>query len=230
MGEIYADRAEAGIALAAELTEYAHRDDVVILGLPRGGVPVAFEIARVLKAPLGTLVVRKLGVPGHEELAFGAIAEGGFKVVNQDMLDGLNLSDAAIDEVIAREKVELERRRCAYTAGVPAADVEDKVVIIVDDGLATGATMEAAVKAVDARSPKAIVVAAPVAPPGSCRDFGHVRKVRCVCAVNPEPFYSVGLYYTDFTETPDHVVTDLLKRANAEDLVGTATTGQGGIG
>ena len=228
MGEKYADRAEAGIALAAKLAEYADRDDVVVLGLPRGGVPVAFEIARALRAPLGTLVVRKLGVPGHEELAFGAIAEGGFKVVNADMLGGLNLSDAAIDEVIAREKIELERRRCAYSSGGPAPDIEDKVVIIVDDGLATGATMEAAVKAVDAHSPKAIVVAAPVAPHESCYDFGRTRNVSCVCAMNPEPFYSVGLYYTDFTETPDHVVTDLLKRARGPEFRNAAAASQGG--
>lgn len=213
MGEKFADRAEAGAALAAKLSKYAGRDDVAVLGLPRGGVPVAFEVAKALHAPLDTIVVRKLGVPGHEELAFGAIAEGGHKVVRKDMLAGLNMSDAAVDEVVAREKVELERRHCLYKGSRGELDLKDKVVIIVDDGLATGATMEAAVKAVDACKPKEIVVAAPVAPRESCYDFGEAERVSCICAVNPEPFCSVGLYYTDFAETPDKIVTELLEKA-----------------
>jgi predicted phosphoribosyltransferase len=172
---------------------------------------VAYEIAQRIGAPLDVLVVRKLGVPGHEELAFGALAEGGCRIVKADMLEGLNLSEAAVDEVIAREAIELERRRDTYRAGRAVPDLEGKVVIIVDDGLATGATMEAAVKAVDARHPKEIVVAAPVAPYEACLDFGKARNVSCVCARNPEPFYSVGLYYTDFSETPDSIVTELLR-------------------
>lgn len=228
MGHKYADRAEAGAALAAKLSQYADRRDVVVLGLPRGGVPVAFEVAKALKAPLDALVVRKLGVPGHEELAFGAIAEGGFKVVNKGMLGGLNLSDAAVDEVIAREKVELERRQCLYKPGGGGLSLGGKIVILVDDGLATGATMEAAVKAVDACGPKEIVVAAPVAPYESCDSFGGVHNVRCVCSMNPEPFYSIGLYYTDFTETPDEVVTDLLRRSRESEFGGGAVAAQGG--
>lgn len=228
MGAIYANRAEAGVALAVKLSRFANRSDVVVLGLPRGGVPVAFEIAKALKAPLDALVVRKLGVPGHEELAFGAIAEGGFKVINKGMLGGLNLSDTAVDEVIAREKVELERRLCLYKPSGHGPTLEGKIVILVDDGLATGATMEAAVKAVDACAPKEIVVAAPVAPGESCGDFGGVNNVTCVCVANPEPFYSIGLFYTDFTETPDDVVTDLLTRSKEPGFSGIATKSQGG--
>lgn len=211
MDGVFADRREAGVALADKLAEYAGRDDVVVLALPRGGVPVAYEIARRLRAPLDVLVVRKLGVPGHEELAFGAIAEGGHRTVNKEMLEGLNLSETAVDEVIARECIELERRRAAYRAGGMSPDLCGKVVILVDDGLATGATMEAAIKAVRAGGADKIVVAAPVAPYESCLGLGKSRDVSCICASNPEPFYSVGLYYTDFSETPDNIVIELLK-------------------
>lgn len=212
----YSDRAEAGRELADKLSVYQDRGDVVVLGLSRGGVPVAFEVAKTLNAPMDVMVVRKLGVPGHEELAFGAIASGGHRVLNKQMLEGLNLSDACVDEIIAREGIELERRTKLYNGGRPKSHLVDKVVIIVDDGLATGSSMEAAVRAASAERPKEIVVAAPVAPRSEHFDFGDARNVKCVFSRTPEPFYAVGLYYADFSETSDEAVIDLLRRARGE--------------
>lgn len=209
----YEDRAAAGRDLARRLTEYTGRDDVVVLGLTRGGVPVAFEIAGALRAPLDVMVVRKLGVPGHEELAFGAIACGGHRVLNKEMMAGLNLSEACVDEIIAREGVEIERRLRLYNRSFKHECLTDKTVILIDDGLATGATMEAAVKSVRAQRPKEVVVAAPVAPLGACEQFTKDGDVKCICARTFEPFYAIGLYYVDFAETSDDDVIELLGRS-----------------
>lgn len=210
---IYANRSEAGHVLAEKLIELKGRKDVVVVGLVRGGVPVAFEVAQALDAPLDVMVVRKLGIPGHEELAFGAIASGGHRVVMAEMLSGLNLSQACVDEIIVREGVELERRSKLYNGTSPHLSLCGRTVVLVDDGLATGATMEVAVKAVDAQRPTEIIVAAPVAPAASCEGFKNLKHVRCVFANTVEPFYAVGLYYHDFAETPDKIVIDLLAKA-----------------
>lgn len=219
-GTKYADRAEAGRDLARRLSEYRDRGDVVVLGLSKGGMPVAFEVARDLKAPLDVIVVRKLGVPGHEELAFGALATGGHRVLNRQMLEGMNLSETCVDEIIAREGVELERRIALYNADRPPRSLTGKAVLIIDDGLATGASMEAAVKAVSAARPKEIVVAAPVAPEMSELDFGDAGNVRCVFSRTPDPFYAVGLHYLDFSETSDDAVVELLRKAKEIEEMG----------
>jgi putative phosphoribosyl transferase len=214
MMALYKDRTDAGQKLAKKLSEYADRKDVVVLGLPRGGVPVAFEVAKALNAPLDIFLVRKLGVPGHKELAMGAIASGGVRVLNDKMMRGLNISDKVIDAVAAREQQELERRERAYRGDRPKPDVRDRTVILVDDGLATGASMHAAVTALRGREPTRIVVAVPTAPPDICAEFeDEVDKV--VCATTPQPFLGVGAWYLDFSQTTDKEVRALLERADS---------------
>jgi predicted phosphoribosyltransferase len=211
----FGDRRHAGRLLATRLAHYAGRQDVVVLALPRGGVPVAFEVARVLRAPLDVFVVRKLGVPGHEELAMGAIATGGVRVVNGDVVGMLGIRPGQIEAVAARERRELERREAAYRHGRSPVPVRGRIAILVDDGLATGSTMRAAVRALRQLEPRRIVVAVPTAAPETCDELrAEVDEV--VCAITPEPFHAVGLSYDDFTQTSDAEVRDLLDRAQAE--------------
>ncbi|PYS89822.1 MAG: phosphoribosyl transferase [Acidobacteria bacterium] len=209
---IYRDRTEAGKRLAAELEAYAGRADVLVLALPRGGVPVAFEVAAALHAPLDIFLVRKLGVPGHEELAMGAIATGGVRVLNEDVMRYINIPDEVIDAVAAKEQRELARREQLYRDDRPAPDVRGRTVILVDDGLATGSTMRAAAAALRKQQPAKIIVAVPVAAAATCDEFrAEVDEV--VCAVTPEPFQAVGLWYKDFSQTTDEEVHDLLAQA-----------------
>lgn len=215
------DRREAGILLARALSRYAGRADVTVLGLPRGGVPVAYEVATALDAPLDVLVVRKIGVPGHEELAMGAIASGGIQVIDPRMAEQLGSSPRKMRELIEIERVELERRERAFRGDREHADLSGRVVLLVDDGLATGSSMYAAVAAVSTRKPAQIVVAVPVGSPEVCRAFRtHVDDV--VCLRMPEPMYAVGLWYEDFSQTPDGEVRLLLDRA-AERRAAAAT-------
>jgi putative phosphoribosyl transferase len=212
----FSDRAEAGQLLAEKLLSYANRDEVIVLGLPRGGVPVAYEVAKRLGVPLDVFIVRKLGVPGFEELAAGAIASGGVRVLNEDVIRALPNADEIIESITARETAELERREKSYRDGRPAPELGDRVVILVDDGLATGATMRAAVAALRQRGVAKIIVAAPVGAPDTCREFeDEVDEI--VCAIAPEYFQAVGQYYDDFSQTSDEEVRELLARA-AEEL------------
>jgi erythromycin esterase-like protein/predicted phosphoribosyltransferase len=207
----FSDRREAGRLLAAKLAAYANRPNVVVLALPRGGVPVAFEVAQALNAPLDVFVVRKLGVPGYEELAMGAVATGGLRVLNDQIVRDLRVPDYVIDRVAAEEGEELTRRERAYRGGRPPLDVHGRTVILVDDGLATGATMRAAVKALRQHGPAQIVVAVPTASPETCGELkAEVDEV--VCAITPEPFHAVGYWYEDFTQTTDQEVRELLAR------------------
>jgi putative phosphoribosyl transferase len=209
---IFRDRPDAGRQLAARLKRYADRPDVLVLALPRGGVPVAYEVAKELKAPLDVFLVRKLGVPGHEELAMGAIASGGVRVLNEDIINYLRIPDVVIDAVAAREQRELERRQQAYRDGRPPPDVRDRIVILIDDGLATGSTMRAAAASLRLLKPRRIVVAVPVSAPETC-DAIRSEVDEIVCAVTPEHFQGVGLWYDDFSQTSDDEVRELLKRA-----------------
>ena len=218
---LFRNRAEAGRLLAAKLAAYAGRPDVLVLALPRGGVPVAYEVARALDAPLDVFLVRKMGVPGHEELAMGAIATGGVRVVNDSVVRALGLPDHVIESVAALEQRELERRERDYRGGRPAPDVRGRTVILVDDGLATGSTMRAAIAALRQRGAARIVVAVPVGAPDTCAEFQDEAD-EAVCARTPEPFYAVGMWYDDFSQTSDEEVRDLLRGA-AED---GARTGQ----
>ena len=208
----FLDRYEAGQRLAEQLEKYAGREDVIVLGLPRGGVPVAYEIARSLRVPLDVFIVRKLGVPGFEELAVGAIASGGVRVLNQDVLSHLPNAMEIVDAATAREQVELDRREKLYRDDRPPPDVRDKVAILVDDGLATGATMRAAVNALRQRGAARIVVAVPVGAPETCREF-ESQVDETICAISPEYFQAVGQFYQDFGQTTDDEVRDLLERA-----------------
>jgi erythromycin esterase-like protein/pyrimidine operon attenuation protein/uracil phosphoribosyltransferase len=208
----FRDRAEAGRLLAEQLRHYAGRDDVVVLGLPRGGVPVAFEVARALDAPLDVFLVRKLGVPGHEEFAFGAIATGGTRVLNKQVVESLNLPAEWIEAIDAKERRELERRERAYRGDRPPPDLAGKTVILIDDGLATGSTMLAAVYAIHADEPPRVVVAVPVADPEVCEAL-RVAADEVVCLSTPKPLHAVGLWYDDFSQTTDQEVRDLLARA-----------------
>ena len=207
------DRAEAGKYLAQKLTRYANRSDVLVLGLPRGGVPIAFEVAKAIHAPLDVFLVRKLGVPGHEELAMGAIASGGVRVINDDAVRGLQISDDIVDAVARKELQELERREQTYRDGRPPVAVTDRVVILVDDGLATGSTMRAAAQAVRQQKPKRLVVAVPIGAPETCDEF-RSEVDETICAVEPEPFYAVGRWYEDFSPTSDEEVQLLLAEAS----------------
>ena len=211
----FRDRSEAGQLLAAKLHTYANRPDVIVLALPRGGVPVAFEVASVLRAPLDVFLVRKLGVPGYEELAMGAVATGGIRVLNEEIVRGLRIPDYVIDAVATWEEQELARRERVYRGESPQPDVQDRTVILVDDGLATGATMLAAIKALRRQQPARIVVAVPTASPEACGEM-RTEADDVVCAITPEPFYSVGLWYEDFSQTTDEEVRDLLARSTWE--------------
>ena len=212
----YRDRAEAGRVLAAALAHLAGRSDVVVLALPRGGVPVAHEVSVALGAPLDVLLVRKLGVPGHPELAMGAVAAGGVQVLNRPVIDALGIPPPAVEEVAGRERAELARREQAYRPGRPPLDVAGKVAVVVDDGLATGATMRAAVAAVKAQSPARVVVAVPVGAKETCDDLA-VDADQVVCARTPAGFRAVGEWYDDFTQTTDDEIRALLTRKEDED-------------
>src|SRR3981189_1326817 len=213
---LFRDRHDAGRKLAAKLSAYAHRPDVLVLALPRGGVPVAYEVARALGAPLDVFVVRKLGVPGYEELAFGAIATGGVRVLNKHVVDSLSMPDHLIDAIADGEEKELARRERLYRGGRPPPDVRGRSVILVDDGLATGATMRAAIEALRQLKPARIVVAVPTASPETCQEMkAMVDDV--ICAITPEPFHAVGLWYQDFTQTTDEEVRNLLARRDAPE-------------
>jgi putative phosphoribosyl transferase len=212
MERAFANRTEAGRQLAEKLDKYAGRDDVIVLGLPRGGVPVAYEVAKRLRAPLDVFIVRKLGVPGFEELAAGAIASGGVRVLNQDVMRAIPYADEAIEAVTAKETTELERREQIYREGRPPPELRDRTVILVDDGLATGATMRAAVKALRERGAAKIVVAVPVGPADTCRELAEEAD-ETVCLSTPVFFQAVGQYYEDFSQTSDEDVRELLSQA-----------------
>jgi predicted phosphoribosyltransferase len=210
-GRIYRDRVEAGRALASLLRDYADRPDVVVLALPRGGVPVGYEVARALHASLDVFLVRKLGVPGHEELGMGAVASGGVIVLNEQVVRALGIPSRAIESVAEREQRELERREHVYRGDRPPPNVRGRTVILVDDGLATGGTMLAAVRALRQEQPARIVVAVPIAARETC-DLLRQEADKVVCAATPEPFHAVGVWYQDFTQTSDNEVRELLAR------------------
>ena len=207
---MFTDRREAGRVLAKALDELKDSPDVIVLALPRGGVPVAFEVAKALNARLDVFVVRKLGVPGQEELAFGAIASGGLSVFNEDILRSLSMPRELVRSTIKREEAELKRREQLYRKGRQPLNVTNKTVIVVDDGLATGASMAAAVEALSRSKAKEIVVAVPVASKEACRELRSIDNVRCVCVETPEPFFGVGVWYQDFSQTTDDEVQALL--------------------
>jgi putative phosphoribosyl transferase len=212
---IYRDRAEAGQILAKYLLAQESDPNPVVLALPRGGVPVAFEVARALRAELDIFLVRKLGVPGHEELAIGAIASGGVRVLNQELIEELQISEGLIDRLTATEQRELERRERLYRENRPPLIVRDRTAILIDDGLATGASMMAAIRALRPQSPKRIVVAVPVAAAETCKQF-RAEADNVICPATPEPFGAVGAWYHDFSQTSDHEVRKLLEVAARE--------------
>jgi putative phosphoribosyl transferase len=209
---LYRDRFEAGRVLAQSLQQYRGCPDVIVLALPRGGVPVGFEVAKELQVPLDVFVVRKIGLPRQRELAMGAIASGGALVLDPSIVRMAGLSEAELNAVIDRERREIERREREYRDDRPPANVEGKTVILVDDGLATGSTMRAAAMALRSRSPKKLIVAVPVGARSTCEEFqGEVDEV--VCAASPEDFHAVGLWYQNFEQTTDEEVRELLERA-----------------
>lgn len=226
---IFANRKEAGQKLAKRLQAYANREDVIVLGTPRGGVPVAYEVATALKAPLDIFVLRKLGVPGHEELAFGAIASGGIRILEPDTVESFGLTKAQVERVTEAEKHELERRERVYRHGRAPVFVEGRIVILVDDGIATGASMRAAIQALRQMKPAALVIATPVAPHSTCNRLrGEVNDV--VCVEMPDLFYGVGQFYDDFSEvTDDEVIADLDRASRrAEGREETVEAGRSG--
>ena len=212
---IFRDRFDAGRRLAGRLQGYANRSDLIVLALPRGGVPVGYEVARALGAPLDVFLVRKLGFPGQEEFAIGAIASGGVRVLNTSLLRRFNVPDHTVESIAARELAELERREVAYRGSTAPPHVRGKTVILVDDGLATGSTMRAAAAALRRMDPARIVVAVPVGAGDSCAEFGDVVD-EVVCAETPRPFEAVGQWYDDFSQTTDDEVRELLERAGRE--------------
>ena len=213
--KFFKNRSEAGRFQAQKLAEYANNPNVIVLALPRGGVPVAYEVAQALKVPLDIFVVRKLGVPGYDELAMGAIATGGIRILNPRVVDYLDISNDVIDLVAAREERELQRRERLYRGTGPALDARARTVIIVDDGMATGSTMRAAVRALRQQQPEKIIVAVPVGARETCESFGKEVDTMCVCAITPEPFDGVGLWYRDFEQTSDEEVQQLLERVTS---------------
>lgn len=215
MGRLFQDRSDAGRRLAKQLLIFAHRPGVLVLALPRGGVPVAFEIARSLNAPLDLMIVRKLGVPGYEELAMGAIASGGALVLNEEMIQQLNIPRQAVEEVIQAEEKELARREHAYRGNRPPPQIEGRDIILVDDGLATGASMRAAVQALRSQNPASITVAVPVGSRETCKEL-RAEADEVVCAETPEPFFAVGIWYANFIQTTDGEVRNFLERATRE--------------
>lgn len=208
--QAFADRREAGQELAVRLGKYRGRPDVVVLALPRGGVPVAFEVAEALHAPLDIFVVRKLGMPGHPEFAMGAVASGGVRVLSHNVIGMYGISESEIDAVARQELAELERREREYRQGLALVDLRGQTVILVDDGLATGSTMRAAVQAVRAYAPARVVVAVPVGAPGTCEELADITD-ETVCARTPEPFSAVGYWYREFSQTTDEEVRTLLR-------------------
>jgi Predicted phosphoribosyltransferases len=210
----FIDRRDAGRVLALRLPEYRGRDDVVVLALPRGGVPVAYEVASALGVPMDVFLVRKLGTPGHRELAMGAIASGGVRVLNEDVVQWYGISDSAIERIAREEHEELERRERAYRGNRPAPDLTDRIVILIDDGLATGSTMRAAAKAVRAHRPARVVIAVPVGAPQTCAELAAVAD-EVICARMPEPFSAVGQWYLNFDQTDDDEVRELLQKSSA---------------
>ena len=208
----FMDRREAGRVLASLLKSYAGRDDIVVLALPRGGVPVAYEVASALGAPLDVFLVRKLGTPGHRELAMGAIASGGVRVLNDDVVRWYGIPESAIESVAREEAAELERRERAYRDGRPAPDLTNRIVMLVDDGLATGSTMRAGAQAVRLHRPSRVVVAVPVGARQTCSEIAAVAD-EVICARMPEPFSAVGQWYLNFDQTADDEVRDLLQKS-----------------
>ncbi|HLI70236.1 MAG TPA: phosphoribosyltransferase [Ktedonobacteraceae bacterium] len=220
MGGVYQDRFDAGQQLAAHLQEYANRRDVLVLALPRGGVPVGFAVASHLHVPLDVFLVRKLGVPGEEELALGAIATGNVRVLNDDVIEGLHISERTIERVTQQEQSELARRERLYRDDRLPPDLRGRVVILVDDGLATGASMRAAARAVRSQQPARLVVAVPVAAPVVYESF-RKEADEVICVYTPEPLYGVGRWYRDFSQTSDQEVHDLLEQAErSQSLAG----------
>ena len=215
----FKDRREAGRKLAQKLTVYAGQPDLLTLALPRGGVPVAYEVARALNAPLDIFLVRKLGLPGQEELAIGAIATGGVRVLNRDIIRMLSIPDEVINFVARRELQELQRRERLYRGDRPPPEVRDRTIILIDDGLATGASMRAAVVSLRAQHPARILVAVPIAAESVCGAF-RTEVDEIICAVTPEPFYGVGRWYEDFSQITDREVRILLEEANRQFLYG----------
>jgi predicted phosphoribosyltransferase len=209
----FQDRIEAGRRLGEKLKAWAERPDVVVLALPRGGVPVGFEVARLLRAPLDVFLVRKLGAPFHEELAIGAIASGGVRVLNVDLIHRLGIGDDVIQRIEARESAELARRESAYRGARPPIDVKGRTVILVDDGLATGATMRAAVTALQGLGPARVIVAVPIAAPETCEQL-RAEADDVICAITPSTFFAVGQGYADFSQVTDDEVRALLARAS----------------
>lgn len=213
-GPLFRDRRSAGRRLAELLAGYAGPPNLLVLALPRGGVPVGYEVARALKAPLDVFLVRKLGLPGHEELAMGAIASGGVRVVNPEVMEAVSMPERVLDAVAEREQHEIERRERAYRGDRPPPSIEGRTIILVDDGLATGATMRAGARAIRAQHPARLVLAVPVAAASTCAALA-TEADEIVCAETPEPFFAVGLWYEDFSETSDQEVRDLLQSAGA---------------
>ncbi len=212
----FRDRHDAGRRLAEQLNAYTGREDVLVMGLPRGGIPVAYEVAARLEVPLDAYLVRKLGVPGQEELAFGAVAVGGVRVLNQDVVQACRISLTTIDRVEAREQRELDRRDALYRDARPFPSISGRTIILVDDGLATGATMRAAVLSLRRQQPACIVVAVPVAALSTCMTFTSLVD-DLIATSTPEPFYAVGMAYEDFTPTTDYEVRALLDAARKSD-------------
>lgn len=209
---LFNDRRHAGQVLAQRLSHYRNADGVLVLALPRGGVPVAFEVAQALDAPMDVFIVRKLGVPGQEEYAMGAIATGGVRVRNEEAIRALRISDEVLDAVALKEGKELERRERAYRGERPPPEIGGRTVLLVDDGLATGSTMRAAAAALRAQQPARLAVAVPVAAPDTCDEFqSEVDEI--ICAATPEPFLGVGRWYHDFSQTTDEEVHHLLEQA-----------------
>jgi len=213
----FKNRTQAGQLLAKKLTAYANAQEVVVLALPRGGVPVAFEVAKALNVPLDICLVRKLGVPGHKELAMGAIARGGIIIINQEIVKGLGISRETINRITAKELKELERRDRAYRGGRQALSLENCTVILIDDGIATGSTLRAALATLQQQQPTGIIVAVPVAPP-SIRNELKLEVDKVVCLKTPHPLYAIGLWYEDFSQTTDQEVRNLLSRAPQEQV------------
>lgn len=208
----FRDRVHAGQLLAGQLMQYADREDVIVLGLPRGGVPVACEVAEKLHAPVDVLVVRKLGLPGWEELAMGALASGGVRVINQEVVRSAGISHAAIETAVARESRELQRRELAYRGHTGVPEIEDKTVILIDDGIATGSTVKAAVLALQQQEPARIIIAVPTAAPDACAMLEPMVD-ELIALLQPDEFRAVGQWYEDFSQTTDDEVTECLAKA-----------------
>jgi len=218
---IFSNRTDAGRRLAGRLTAYANRPDVIVLGLPRGGVPVAFEVAKALHAPLDVFLSRKLGVPAQEELAFGAVATGGVRVLDRDIIREVGISDEEVERVTENVKKELERRERVYRAGRPPLKVEGQTVLLVDDGIATGSSIRAGVNALKQMKPARLVIAVPVAPASTCHRL-RAEVDELVCLHTPELFYAIGQFYEDFSQLTDEEVIDLLRQSTQPAIEKTA--------